>query len=66
MSAVPQRDPQDEFFDSLMLPPQERGISFEALYFRQLQLVANRIHETENIDQIMPARTSASCSTRSG
>ncbi len=53
MSAVLQRDPQDEFFDSLMLPPQERGISFEALYFRQLQLVANRIHETENIDQIM-------------
>ncbi|OOG48454.1 secretion system protein E [Polaromonas sp. A23] len=36
-----------------MLPPQERGVTFEALYFRQLQLVTNRIHETENIDQIM-------------
>ncbi len=53
MNAVMQRDPEDEFFDSQMLPPQERGVTFEALYFRQLQLVTNRIHETENIDQIM-------------
>jgi type II secretory ATPase GspE/PulE/Tfp pilus assembly ATPase PilB-like protein len=53
MNAVVQRDPEDEFFDSQMLPPQERGVTFEALYFRQLQLVTNRIHETENIDQIM-------------
>lgn len=53
MSAVLQRDHEDEFFDSQMLPPQERGVTFEALYFRQLQLVTNRIHETENIDQIM-------------
>ena len=53
MSAVIQRDHEGEFFDSQMLPPQERGVSFEALYFRQLQLVTNRIHETENIDQIM-------------
>ncbi|MES2363084.1 MAG: GspE/PulE family protein [Pseudomonadota bacterium] len=52
-AAVLQRDPEDEFFDSQMLPPQERGVTFEALYFRQLQLVTNRIHETENIDQIM-------------
>ena len=47
------RDPEDDFFDSQMLPPDERGVTFEALYFRQLQLVTNRIHETENIDQIM-------------
>ncbi|MDO8442109.1 MAG: ATPase, T2SS/T4P/T4SS family [Polaromonas sp.] len=53
MSAVQQRDPEGAFFDSQMLPPQERGVTFEALYFRQLQLVTNRIHETENIDQIM-------------
>ncbi|MDO9400090.1 MAG: ATPase, T2SS/T4P/T4SS family, partial [Polaromonas sp.] len=53
MSAVLQRDPEGAFFDSQMLPPQERGVTFEALYFRQLQLVTNRIHETENIDQIM-------------
>ena len=36
-----------------LLPPQQLGVTFEALYFRQLQLVTNRIHETENIDQIM-------------
>lgn len=53
MNAVIQRDHEDAFFDSQMLPPQERGVTFEALYFRQLQLVTNRIHETENIDQIM-------------
>jgi type II secretory ATPase GspE/PulE/Tfp pilus assembly ATPase PilB-like protein len=53
MSAATQRDPEDEFFHSQLLPPQERGATFAALYFRQLQLVTNRIHETENIDQIM-------------
>ncbi|MDO8374693.1 MAG: ATPase, T2SS/T4P/T4SS family [Polaromonas sp.] len=53
MNAVVQQDHEDAFFDSQMLPPQERGVTFEALYFRQLQLVTNRIHETENIDQIM-------------
>ena len=53
MSAVVQRDLQDKFFDFQMLPPQQRGAAFEALYFRQLQLVTNRIHETENLDQIM-------------
>lgn len=53
MNAVVQRDHEGEFYDSQMLPPQERGVTFEALYFRQLQLVTTRIHETENIDQIM-------------
>ena len=53
MNAVLPRDHEGEFFDSQMLPPQERGVTFEVLYFRQLQLVTNRIHETENIDQIM-------------
>ena len=46
-------DPENEFFNSQQLPPQDRGVTFEALYFRQLQLVTNRIHETENIDQLM-------------
>jgi len=46
-------DPQAEFFNSQQLPPQERGVSFEALYFKQLQLVTNRIHETDNVDQLM-------------
>ena len=48
-----QLDPEAEFFDFQMLPPQERGVTFEVLYFRQLQLVTNRIYETENVEQIM-------------
>nr|WP_227494223.1 ATPase, T2SS/T4P/T4SS family [Ramlibacter pallidus] len=35
------------------MPPDKRGISFEALFFRQLQAVTTRIHATENIDEIM-------------
>jgi type II secretory ATPase GspE/PulE/Tfp pilus assembly ATPase PilB-like protein len=50
---VLQHDPESDFFSSQMLPPQERGVTFEALFFRQLQLVTNRIHDTENIDQLM-------------
>ena len=53
LAPVAVRSPEDEFFNSQMLPPQERGITFEALFFRQLQIVTTRIHETENIDQIM-------------
>ena len=53
MNAVLQQDPESDFFSSQMLPPHERGIAFEALFFRQLQLVTNRIHDTENIDQLM-------------
>ena len=44
-----------------MLPPQDRDVTFEALYFRQLLLVTNRIHETENIDQIMLEVSSDIC-----
>ena len=50
--AVP-HDRQAEFFDALRLAPQDRTPEFEALYFRQLQQVANRIHETGNVAQIM-------------
>jgi type II secretory ATPase GspE/PulE/Tfp pilus assembly ATPase PilB-like protein len=46
------RDSQ-AFFDSQQLPPDMRGVTFEALFFRQLQVVTTRIHETENIDQII-------------
>jgi type II secretory ATPase GspE/PulE/Tfp pilus assembly ATPase PilB-like protein len=55
MSAVlrPERDSEQAFFDSQQLPPEKRGVSFEALFYRQLQQVSTRIHETENIDQIM-------------
>jgi type II secretory ATPase GspE/PulE/Tfp pilus assembly ATPase PilB-like protein len=55
MSAVlkPERDSEQAFYDSQQLPPEKRGVSFEALFYRQLQQVSTRIHETENIDQIM-------------
>ena len=55
MSAVLKstKDSEQEFFNSQMLPPDKRGVSFEALFFRQLQQVTTKIHETENIDQIM-------------
>jgi len=55
MSAVlkPERDSEQAFFNSQMLPPEKRGVSFEALFYRQLQQVSTRIHETENIDQLM-------------
>jgi type II secretory ATPase GspE/PulE/Tfp pilus assembly ATPase PilB-like protein len=44
---------EQEFFDSQMLPPEQRGLTFEVLFFRQLQNVSTRIHETENLDQLM-------------
>ena len=71
MSAVlkPQRDAEQAFFDSQMLPPEKRGVSFEALFFRQLQQVTPRIHATENIDADHAggqSRTSAGCSMPSG
>jgi type II secretory ATPase GspE/PulE/Tfp pilus assembly ATPase PilB-like protein len=55
MSAVlnHQRDTEQAFFDSQQLPPEKRDGSFEALFFRQLQQVSTRIHETENVEQIM-------------
>ncbi len=54
MSAVlkPERDSK-AFYDTQMLAPEKRGVSFEALFYRQLQLVTTKIHDTENIDQIM-------------
>ena len=53
MTTVSTQTPEDEFYNSQMLAPQERGITFEALFFRQLQQVTNKIHETDNVDQIM-------------
>lgn len=41
------------FYDSQMLPPDKRGISFQVLFFRQLQQVTTRIHATEDIDELM-------------
>ena len=42
-----------EFLASQKLAPQERGAAFEALYFRQLQRLTSRIHDTENVSEIM-------------
>lgn len=54
MSAVLKtKDTEQEFLNSQQLPPDKRGISFEALFFRQLQQVTTKIHATENIDEIM-------------
>ncbi|MEY4883494.1 MAG: hypothetical protein RIS34_1348 [Pseudomonadota bacterium] len=41
------------FTDTQKLPPEQRGIRFEALFYRELQHVTARIHETEDIEQIM-------------
>ncbi|WP_374667344.1 GspE/PulE family protein [Ramlibacter sp.] len=47
------KDTEQAFLDSQQLPPDKRGISFEALFFRQLQQVTTKIHATENVDEIM-------------
>ncbi len=49
-AAAPQ---ENAFFTSQQLPPAQRGNRFEALFLRQLQLVSTRIHDTENLDQLM-------------
>jgi type II secretory ATPase GspE/PulE/Tfp pilus assembly ATPase PilB-like protein/ribonuclease HII len=55
MNAVvaPSTSAEKAFFDSQMLPPEKRGMTFEVLFYKQLQKVTTRIHETENIDQLM-------------
>src|SRR5450759_398113 len=35
------------------LPAEKRGMTFEALFYKQLQHVTARIHETDNVEQIM-------------
>lgn len=47
------RTPEQAFFESQKLPPEKRGITFEALFYKQLHNVTARIHDTENLDQIM-------------
>jgi len=58
MSAVPSTtgldtSPEQAFFESQKLPSQTRGMTFEALFYRQLHQVTARIHDTENVEQIM-------------
>ena len=44
---------EQAFLDSQKLPSDKRDKTFEALFVRQLQQVVLRIHETENVEQIM-------------
>ncbi len=44
---------EQAFFESQKLPSEKRGMTFEALFYRQLHQVTARIHETENVEQIM-------------
>jgi len=44
---------EQAFFDSQKLPSKKRGMTFEALFYRQLHHVTARIHDTENLEQIM-------------
>ncbi len=41
------------FFEYQKLPAEKRGSTFEALFYKQLQQVTARIHDTENLEQIM-------------
>ena len=56
---------EQAFFESQKLPSQKRGMTFEALFYRQLHHVTARIHDTETSSKSCsrPARTSANCST---
>ena len=54
-------DLNDEFFEAQKLEPSARGTSFEALYFGQLQRVMLRIHNTDDIDQIMLETSAEIC-----
>jgi type II secretory ATPase GspE/PulE/Tfp pilus assembly ATPase PilB-like protein len=58
MSAVmkpptPGKPSDQDFLESQKLPPDKRDKTFQALFVRQLQQVVVRIHETENVEQIM-------------
>ena len=58
MSAVIKRTEADkkllpDLADAQPSPADKRGMTFEAIFYKQLQQVTARIHETENVEQIM-------------
>jgi len=61
LAAMPGKSTEQAFLDSQKLPPGKRGMTFEALFFRQLHQVTSRIHETENVEQIMLERSPDIC-----
>ena len=66
--AAGQKSSEQAFFENQKLPPEKRGVTFEALFYKQLHKVTTRIHDTENLEQIMlrQARISADCLTPTG
>ncbi|MCX7239455.1 MAG: GspE/PulE family protein [Burkholderiales bacterium] len=52
-AVAPDQSPEQAFFESQKLPSDKRGVTFEALFYRQLHQVTARIHDTENVEQIM-------------
>ncbi|MDZ7938409.1 MAG: ATPase, T2SS/T4P/T4SS family [Rhodoferax sp.] len=52
-TATPPAGAEQAFYESQRLPSKKRGMTFEALFYRQLHQVTARIHDTENIEQIM-------------
>ncbi len=50
---VSERPSEQAFYESQKLPTKKRGMTFEALFYRQLHHVTARIHDTENLEQIM-------------
>ena len=61
LAAIPGKSTEQAFFESQKLPSGKRGMTFEALFFRQLHQVTARIHETENVEQIMLERSQDIC-----
>jgi type II secretory ATPase GspE/PulE/Tfp pilus assembly ATPase PilB-like protein len=52
-TTIPSEGAEQAFYESQRLPSKKRGMTFEALFYRQLHQVTARIHDTENIEQIM-------------
>ena len=52
-TTTPPEGAEQAFYESQRLPSKKRGMTFEALFYRQLHQVTARIHDTENIEQIM-------------
>ncbi len=48
-----EKSSEQAFYESQKLPSQKRGMTFEALFYRQLHHVTARIHDTENVEQLM-------------
>ncbi len=52
-SASAESNPENVSAESPKASGERRGMTFEALFYKQLQQVTARIHETENLEQIM-------------